>query len=134
MSATTSPQKEKACATVASAAAGWVKFDDGGTGVEDGDADYSARNPDPYGSPVKAGADGGQTSRSSSGVSSARGSVNSAVVSPHQDQDEHDGGILAVSEVQVSLFNRCDFTIFFFISKITCQMTCLEMNVAISRK
>ena len=103
MSATTSPQKEKASATVASAAAaGWVKFDDGGTGVEDGEADYNGRNPDPYGSPAKAGADGGQTSRSSSGVSSARGSVNSAVVSPHQDQDEHDGGILAVSEVQVS--------------------------------
>jgi hypothetical protein len=105
MSATTSPQKEKAAsATVAAAAAaaGWVKFDDGGPGVEDGD-DYNNRNPDPYGSPAKAAADGGQTSRSSSGVSSARGSVNSAVVSPHQDQDEHDGGILAVSEVQVSL-------------------------------
>ena len=103
MSATTSPQKEKVSATVASSsAAGWVKFDDGGTGVEDGEADYNGRNPDPYGSPVKAAGDGGQTSRSSSGVSSARGSVNSAVVSPHQDQDEHDGGILAVSEVQVS--------------------------------
>ena len=103
MSATTSPQKEKASATVASsAAAGWVKFDDGGTGVEDSEADYNSRNPDPYGSPAKAAGDGGQTSRSSSGVSSARGSVNSAVVSPHQDQDEHDGGILAVSEVQVS--------------------------------
>ena len=105
MSATTSPQKEKASATVA-AAAGWVKFDDGSAaGVEDGDADYNARNSNPYdggGSPAKAAADGGQTSRSSSGVSSARGSVNSAVVSPHQDQDEHDGGILAVSEVQVS--------------------------------
>ena len=125
MSATTSPQKEKASATVA-AAAGWVKFDDGGPGVEDGDADYSARNPDSYGSPVKAAADGGQTSRSSSGVSSARGSVNSAVVSPHQDQDEHDGGILAVSEVQVSLFNRCDFTIFFFISKRTVRISVLR--------
>ena len=104
MSATTSPQKEKASATVA-AAAGWVKFDDGGPGVEDGGGDYKSRNPDPYdggGSPVKAAADGVQTSRSSSGVSSARGSVNSAMVSPHQDQDEHDGGILAVSEVQVS--------------------------------
>lgn len=106
MSATTSPQKEKASATVA---AGWVKFDDGGPGgVEDGGGgDYKSRNPDPYdggGSPAKtaAAADGGQTSRSSSGVSSARGSVNSAMVSPHQDQDEHDGGILAVSEVQVS--------------------------------
>jgi len=102
MSATTSPQKEKASATVA--AAGWVKFDEtgsGGAGAEDGGDDYNSRNPDSYGSPAKATADGGQTSRSSSGVSSARGSVNSAVVSPHQDQDEHDGGILAVSEVQV---------------------------------
>ena len=118
MSATTSPQKEKASATVASsAAAGWVKFDDGGTGVEDGEADYNGRNPDPYGSPAKAGADGGQTSRSSSGVSSARGSVNSAVVSPHQDQDEHDGGILAVSEVQVSFVKSIFREIAIFISR-----------------
>ena len=61
MSATTSPQKEKAQ---------WVKFDE---------------------------ADGGaEASRSSSGVSSARGSVLAAPL-----PQEEDGGVLQVSEVQV---------------------------------
>ena len=89
MSATTSPIKEKA--------AGWVKFDeaDGVSSAENG--------PETIGSPAKSAADIVHTSRSSSGVSSARGSVNSAV-SPnqdHRDLDNDDGGILAVSEVQV---------------------------------
>jgi len=99
MSATTSPQKEKANA------AGWVKFEET-DGVQDSIVGGS-------GSPSKATVDS-QTSRSSSGVSSARGSVTSAAL-PHQedendwrrrnpapDDDGHNnGGILAVSEVQV---------------------------------
>jgi len=84
MSATTSPQKEKANA------AGWVKFEET-DGVQDSIVGGG-------GSPSKATVDS-QTSRSSSGVSSARGSVTSAAL-PHQE-DENDGGILAVSEVQV---------------------------------
>ena len=81
MSATTSPQKEKANA------AGWVKFEDTDEVQDSGGV----------GSPSKAHID--SPSRSSSGVSSARGSVTSAAL-PNQE-DENDGGILAVSEVQV---------------------------------
>merc|ERR1712156_968415 len=81
MSATTSPQKEKANA------AGWVKFEDTDEVQDSGG----------IGSPSKAHID--SPSRSSSGVSSARGSVTSAAL-PNQE-DENDGGILAVSEVQV---------------------------------
>merc|ERR1712156_1268038 len=81
MSATTSPQKEKANA------AGWVKFEDTDEVQDSGGV----------GSPSKAHID--SPSRSSSGVSSARGSVTSAAL-PNQE-DEIDGGILAVSEVQV---------------------------------
>lgn len=68
MSATTSPSKDKVS---------WVKFDeaDGGPASPDGQV---------------------KTSRSSSGVSSARGSVNSVSA---VEADE--GGVLAVSEVQV---------------------------------
>ena len=70
MSATTSPSKDK----------GWVKFDE-----TDG--------ADP------AGGGGLQTStRSSSGVSSARGSVNSAVAA--MEEDDH-SGVLPVSEIQI---------------------------------
>ena len=68
MSATTSPQKEKTS---------WVKFDEA-----DGEP------------PTSPG--GLKTSRSSSGVSSARGSVNSASVDVVDE-----GGVLPVSEVQV---------------------------------
>ena len=81
MSATTSPQKEKANA------AGWVKFEDTDEVQDSGGV----------GSPSKTAVD--SPSRSSSGVSSARGSVTSAAL-PNQE-DENDGGILAVSEVQV---------------------------------
>ena len=79
MSATTSPQKEKAIAP------GWVKFDETDGSEANGGGVISAT---------------ASPTRSSSGVSSARGSVNSAI-SPHQDESEVEGGILAVSEVQV---------------------------------
>lgn len=70
MSATTSPSKDKVS---------WVKFDeaDGGPPASPNDGQV-------------------KTSRSSSGVSSARGSVNSVAA---VETDE--GGVLAVSEVQV---------------------------------
>ena len=70
MSATTSPQKDKV---------GWVKFDN----------ETSKAEIEEVQSP----------SRSSSGVSSARGSVNSATVP--DEVDEAQGGVLAVSETRV---------------------------------
>lgn len=74
MSATTSPQKEKA---------EWVKFDEV-------DGDPSGSSPSHQ-----------KTSGSSSGVSSARGSVNSVVAVAQKEEEADQGGVLDVSEVQV---------------------------------
>ena len=75
MSATTSPQKDKV---------GWVKFDS-----ETSKAEVQDEPPTPSRS-------------SSSGVSSARGSVNSAVEADEVDfSSAGQGGVLAVSETQV---------------------------------
>lgn len=74
MSATTSPQKDKV---------NWVKFENEKESVE---ADL-----------------GGNSRSSSSGVSSARGSVNSVQLSPREEvaKDEADRGVLPVTETQV---------------------------------
>ena len=74
MSASTSPIKEEA--------KDWVKFDEADGALP------SASSASP---------DKNKSSRSSSGVSSARGSVNSAVI----HEEEPAGGVLPVSEVQV---------------------------------
>lgn len=79
MSASTSPHKE---------AAGWVKFDE----TEVGEVDGAAPSSEETNSPIKT-----KTSRSSSGVSSARGSVQSVV-----NTDESGGpsaAVLSVTEV-----------------------------------
>ena len=75
MSATTSPQKDKV---------GWVKFDN-----ETSKAEVQEGSPPPP-TPSRS---------SSSGVSSARGSVNSAVAD--EVDFSHQGGVLAVSETRV---------------------------------
>ena len=73
MSATTSPQKDKV---------NWVKFENETEAVE---AEFAANS-----------------RSSSSGVSSARGSVNSVQLSPHEEaKDEADRGVLPVTETQV---------------------------------
>lgn len=97
MSASTSPHKggEETSNSAGTPSAGWVKFDeaDGGSSEASGDQN----------SPVKI-----RTSRSSSGVSSARGSVQSVInvegpVSPPGDGVGSDvgGGVLPVTEVKV---------------------------------
>ena len=93
MSASTSPHKGGEETSNSAASAGWVKFDEadgGGSSEASGDQN----------SPVKI-----RTSRSSSGVSSARGSVQSVIntegpVSPTGGSDAG-GGVLPVTEVKV---------------------------------
>lgn len=85
MSASTSPHKGDEATTASAESPGWVKFDE---------ADGSAPSDD-QNSPVKT-----RTSRSSSGVSSARGSVQS-VVNPALAAVGSGGGVLPVSEVEV---------------------------------
>ena len=81
MSASTSPHKE---------AAGWVKFDESEVGEVDGAAPSSEET---INSPTKT-----KTSRSSSGVSSARGSVQS-VVNTDESGGPASAAVLSVSEV-----------------------------------
>lgn len=78
MSASTSPIKEES--------KDWVKFDEA-DGAEPSASVDSVTSPSKH-----------KSSRSSSGVSSARGSVNSAVI---HEEESGGGGVLPVSEVQV---------------------------------
>ena len=92
---------------------GWVKFDETDS-TANGNKDAAVVEGSANNSPAK---NNNNRSGSSSGVSSARGSVTSAIMASGDDG----GGVLPVSEIQVSYLG---FTDFFTTIIMTCISGC----------